>query len=225
MGIEVDWDLFKKLSALRNDIEHYYSAKSKKEVLEIISGAFVLIRDFITDILGEEPSALLGYKCWSVLTTSDEVFKKERADCLEKILEVDWPAVVEDKLEMVHCSNCGSSLVVPDIASGNIYDMDFVCKACGRETSGGETLEYLLDLVFGFDMHVAKKEGVDGPLDTCPECSQLTYFYEEERCLCCGYEKEYAECNICGEQLTLDEQDLDGMCSYHAHVLSKDDLR
>ena len=72
-------------------------------------------------------------------------------------------------------------------------------------------------------MHEAKKDGVDGPLDTCPECSQLAYFNEDERCLCCGYEREYQECNICGQELTLDEQDFDGMCSLHAHALSKDD--
>lgn len=37
------------------------------------------------------------------------------------------------------------------------------------------------------------------------------------------YTRDYKECNVCGQELAIDEQDLDGMCSYHAHALSKDD--
>jgi len=223
LEIKVDWNLFDRLSSLRNEIEHYYSAKTKDEVLEIIADAFVLIRDFIKDALGEDPSALLGYECWSLLVASEEVFKKERADALEKIKEINWPSIVEDRIESITCSRCGSSLIVPGISEDSLWDMDFECKVCNRETAGSEVLEQLLDEVFGWEMHNAHKEGGDGPLGTCPHCQSLTYYYEEDKCLCCGYEKGFEHCAICGEELTLEDQEFDGLCSYHANAMRKDD--
>ena len=33
----------------------------------------------------------------------------------------------------------------------------------------------------------------------------------------------YTHCELCGEELSVDEQDLGGLCSYHYHMSQKHD--
>ncbi|MGB3694028.1 MAG: hypothetical protein WBG70_14920 [Spirulinaceae cyanobacterium] len=60
LDVEVDWKKFEELNKLRNNIEHYYTDKSPEAIREVIVKSFLLIRDFISESLKEEPINVLG---------------------------------------------------------------------------------------------------------------------------------------------------------------------
>jgi len=82
-----------------------------------------------------------------------------------------------------------------------------------------------LDQAFAAESHYAVKDGGKPPIGECPDCWAETYVYEEGRCAACGFQMpEDAECALCGQSLTTEEyREHEGLCSYHAHVMSKDD--
>lgn len=69
------------------------------------------------------------------------------------------------------------------------------------------------------------KEGLEAPLENCPECDRDTFVVCEGRCANCGFSLEGYECAICSEPLSVDDYRYsDGtLCSYHQYVMSKDD--
>jgi hypothetical protein len=81
------------------------------------------------------------------------------------------------------------------------------------------------DKAFGAEIHMAVKDGGERPIETCPECREETYVVAEARCAVCDFEvPEDATCAICAAPLDAEEYSEHGdMCSYHAHVFSKDD--
>lgn len=60
LGIEIDWKRFKKIIAIRNDIEHYCTTESSDRIKELIADSFIVIRNFVSGPLGQEPAELLG---------------------------------------------------------------------------------------------------------------------------------------------------------------------
>jgi hypothetical protein len=60
LNIVVDWVRLKKINKYRNDIEHYYSNMNNESVQQLISDSFLIIRDFISNELDEDPKALLN---------------------------------------------------------------------------------------------------------------------------------------------------------------------
>jgi hypothetical protein len=74
--------------------------------------------------------------------------------------------------------------------------------------------------------HEAAKEAQEGPVVDCPECNNATMVLEDhQQCAACGYTvPEDAHCFVCGQGLSVEDYALyETLCSYHAHVLSKDD--
>jgi hypothetical protein len=224
LNVEVDWKLFKHISKLRNDIEHYFSVKSQKEILEIISDAFVLIRDFISLQLNENPLELLGKDCWETLLTSDQIYRKELEECHTELNNILWHHALGDPTENIRCDTCNSPLVKPiDSGASSLNDMNFECKACGNVIDGGELVESILAEEYGLELRNAVKDGSNAPISECPDCLKLAYFIEDDDCICCGYTRSYTECEICCEELSVDEQDFDGLCSSHYHQMNKCD--
>src|SRR5207249_4866103 len=64
LGLKTDWQRFEKISRLRNDIEHYTTAHARDAIRGMISDAFVIVRDFISDELGKDPKEELGVSAW-----------------------------------------------------------------------------------------------------------------------------------------------------------------
>jgi len=132
LGVSVDWTRFKEIRENRNDIEHYYSTEKHDKIREIISNAFVIVRDFIRDELDGDPRKLLGDECWQVLLQESQVFESERKLCLEALGELDWDGEAEIAVEEIRCSSCGSSLIMPtESREKSIQDQYFICKSCG----------------------------------------------------------------------------------------------
>lgn len=81
LNIKVDSKKFNKLNELRNKIEHYYTDTSPNAVREVIATSFLLIRDFISEHLEEEPCNVLGEECWQSLLETTDVYQAEEKAC------------------------------------------------------------------------------------------------------------------------------------------------
>lgn len=80
---------------------------------------------------------------------------------------------------------------------------------------GASPVEQCLSDSLASAIYIARKDGGEElPLEPCPACSHDTYMVAEEHCAICDYEQEHLECEMCGTTLSLDEQSLDGYCSY-----------
>jgi ribosomal protein L37E len=103
--------------------------------------------------------------------------------------------------------------------------LHLVCSKCGEHLGSDEVFEEALGRALELDAHEAAKEGLEAPLENCPECGRDTFVVSERRCANCGFSLEGYECALCSEPLSVDDYRYgDGsLCSYHAHVLSKDD--
>ena len=143
LGVGVDWTRFKEIRERRNDIEHYYSTEKHDKIRAIISDAFVIVKDFITDELEGDPRKLLGDECWQVLLQESQVFESERQMCLEALSELDWDGEAEVAVEEIRCSSCGSPLLRPrESKAARIHDQYFECKSCGQLLSVTELAIY-----------------------------------------------------------------------------------
>ena len=60
LKVTVDWTRFDEINKLRNDLEHYYTAMSPDAVREIVAKSFLLIRDFLSEYLGKDPSVFFS---------------------------------------------------------------------------------------------------------------------------------------------------------------------
>jgi len=133
LGVKADWRRFEAIRKRRNDIEHYYSTEKHDTIREIISGAFIIVRDFIRDELNGDPRELLGDECWQVLLQESQVFESERQACLEALEGLDWKGEVEATFGEIRCSSCGSALLMPrESKAAKIQDQYFECKSCGH---------------------------------------------------------------------------------------------
>ncbi|WP_143029197.1 hypothetical protein [Rhodoferax sp. OV413] len=112
LNVNVDWARFREINSLRNDLEHYYTAKSPDAVREVISKSFLLIRDFLVSELNEDPVELIGSDCWSTLLAMSDVYAAEQKDCNTSILKIDWKyRTVKESLRHLRCPECSSALV------------------------------------------------------------------------------------------------------------------
>ena len=80
LGISVDWSRNEKIVKHRNDVEHAFPTVSQAALRTLVADSFVVIRDFLRDVLGGDPLELLGGPTWSTLTAIAEVYEKEKAE-------------------------------------------------------------------------------------------------------------------------------------------------
>ncbi len=224
LKIEVNWRRFDELSQLRNDIEHYYTDKSPDAVREIVAKSFILIRDFISEHLEEQPRQLLGDKCWQALLETADVYAAEEEACRKSLEQVDWKyQTLENALTKIRCLVCHSNLIKCKNGDADEYSISvpLICISCGEEFDFGDVVEQCLSDSLAAETYTALKNGDEAPLETCPDCYRDTYMITEAHCAVCDYELEYLECYRCGNSLSLDEQCLDGLCSYCQHKWQK----
>ncbi|EAW38526.1 hypothetical protein [Lyngbya sp. PCC 8106] len=136
LKIIVDWKKFDELNKLRNNIEHYYTDKSPDAVREVIAKSFILIRDFINDVLNEEPHKLLGEICWQAFLNTADVYKAEEVACKQSFEGIKFKhKILEEATENIRCPSCHSSLIK---ARYTRYTSEFSlftslsCASCGK---------------------------------------------------------------------------------------------
>lgn len=133
LKITVDWKKFDELNQLRNNIEHYYTDKSPDAVREVIAKSFILIRDFISDGLDEEPHQLLGDACWQALLKTADVYEAEEAACKQSFEDIEFKhPILEEAVEQIRCPSCHSSLIkAKDTSEFSIFT-SLSCVSCGK---------------------------------------------------------------------------------------------
>ncbi len=226
-GINFDWKRFEAIADIRHHIEHAYLQGTRDRAKEAVADAFILIRHLLVDLLREDPFKTLGPECWNALLENADLFEAELRDCRATLNCVAWETEAAAKsLNDIICPSCRSSLIRQrDPDNRQQSELALYCSACGESHELGPVLSVAFDETFGVEAHVAVMDGGESPIETCPECGEETYIVAEARCAACDFEvPEEATCAVCGERLTAEDYaEHNGLCSYHAWVLSKDD--
>jgi hypothetical protein len=221
LGISIDWKLFEKIQQERNNLEHYYSSNPRNIVESLLVDAFKIITDYIKNVLEENPADLLG-ETWGKLLNIKDIYDSEKRECEKKIKELlNFNNLQMEILSKLKCSKCKSDLLYPIFPSEEMTEVLMICSKCNNEIKLSNEVERIIEKMYDYDAYTRIKEGGESVIGTCPQCGKETYNKEEDICLNCQYTREYTECIRCGAELSLDEQDLDGLCFYCDHQLSK----
>lgn len=222
MKVDVDWKRVEEITNLRNEIEHYYARGSPDAVREVIAKSFLLIRDFAQNALGEDPQDLLGSDCWQILLKTSEVYLAEETTCRESLEKIDWKyPTIEQSLVHFRCPQCGSALIEAPYDDDKYPAINLRCKSCSEDFSFSDIVEDCVDELLSADAHYSVKDGGEPPYGMCLQCGKDTFVRSEACCVACEGELEYTECSMCEEPLSLDDQLLDGMCSYCKYRFDK----
>jgi hypothetical protein len=220
--IEVDWNRITKINKYRNDVEHYFSTLEHKAIQGLISNSFLIIRDFITEQLKEDPKELLGSDSWSTLVEIHEVYEREKANCANVLETLDFISeTILEAFVSYSCEECGSDLIYPDELNKDAVESKFVCKSCDTAYSYEDIVSPAIKNHYYVESYLAIKDGGDDPVADCPFCGGA-YLFEEQICAECG-ESAVHECELCGSDIPPEELSEDDLCGYCSHVMSKDD--
>lgn len=220
--IDVDADLLKRITDVRNAVEHHYVADANQ-----IRGAFanglLFLSKFMPTHLGVDPQDEIDEDSWSSLIEQKEIEDRLRDECRASYAGLNWPSVMKEALENEGCPECGSHLirqVHPE--NKDPFGTTWSCRACGHSQPNAEWMGQILPAHFSGASFLAAKDGDNDPLDTCPECGEAAYVLGEEMCLACGFELgEPSVCLVCGERLGLEDYG-ESLCSYHRYVVDKE---
>jgi hypothetical protein len=225
LHIEVDWKRVEHMVSLRNDIEHHYSSETESRHRELLAQAFVIVRDFITKELGYAPVELLGDATWAVLLETAEIYNKELAECSAELEKIRWPTEGLERLaDHLRCPSCESELLKPlNVDKAKWPLIDFSCCACGQTAAYEDLAEAAVESAFGGEMYLSVKDGGEPPYTDCHECGRETYLLQDDHCAACNASRRFETCAVCHASLGPDEQQFNGLCSYHHSQLMKDD--
>lgn len=224
LDIATDWKRFDQITALRNDIEHYYTKASKKSLESIISNAFIVVRNFIIGELKEDPLILLGDTTWQVMLAISEVYDAERAECQTALKSVDWQSDTLMKgIFDIRCPACSGDLLSP--AQGVIKfsdEMTLQCRNCGEAIKASNFVPDAIASALSFAKYLVDDDGEEEPYIRCPVCGIEAYVMDENKCALCGETVEH-RCMLCRNEIPANELDLSSYCGYCEYMLNKDD--
>ena len=205
------------MADIRHHMEHSYYKGSRERARQAVADALLVIRQLLVEALREDPRNALGSECWTALLENADLFEAELQTCRATLETVDWETEAAARaLPDFACPSCRSALIRQrDPANTSQQKAVLICSACGKEAELGPVLSQAFDETFGGEAHIAVKDGGEPPISTCPECSEAA----------CDFAlPEDAACAVCGTGLSAEEYyEHDGLCSYHAHIASKDD--
>jgi len=227
LGIVADFKSIKEIQVVRNNLEHYClqdkkGTDSHQLVRKVLAKCCRILDVFLNKELKVSPAELLG-EVWSDLIQIQEVYDLERQQMVADFERIssESKSLLEALLEYAICPSCDSDLI-------KVIDDDFegsdnvVCVHCSDKFDLASMCCNALDLHLDNGYFVAK-DGEEPNLEQCPQCFRETFVVAEDKCPLCGYTREYHRCNICGTELSVEEQRFGGLCSYHDYVMSKDD--
>ena len=217
----------KDLNRIRNNIEHYYSEKPHDAMREAIAKAFTVVTQLFR-ALDLEPSESLG-DSWEVMLNENIVYQQEIDNCWKSFEKVQWRSAALADVKF-RCPHCESDLIEQvDPENGSQDDLRCRCRQCGSEDIPEEAIdqaiEEALQTHFEHDIYIAKTDGIEPPVHTCPECGRETYLLTEYENLCVLCELVLGECRCCGNSLTPTSASFEDpeLCSYCVYKLSRDD--
>lgn len=224
MGIATDWTRFDRITEARHEIEHYYTKSSQKALAGIISDTFIVVRNFITIELEENPLELLGDETWQAMLETSEVYETEREECRKAVLTVEWgSAALEEGVSELICMSCGGDLLRPEAQRKN-YDADMTleCRACGGTMEARYFVPAAISSVLDDEKYEAYKDGGELPYTNCPSCGVEAYVMRERRCAYCEEAAEHI-CARCGAEIPPEELMGSPYCGWCAYMMAKDD--
>lgn len=213
LNIKTDWPIIKKIQKERNFIEHYYAASNIDTLKSIIVNTLVIVNDFIKNELSLKPIDLLG-DTWLKMITIKDIYLNEKSECINKIEKMF--SFEENQIQVVknmYCNNCGSELLIPVSTTNDIRNAMMECTICKNKIIVINIFEKIVEEIFDPDGFENAKMGISN-IKECPECGKYTFSELENKCYFCTFEKEYTECERCGAELSLEEQECDGLCFY-----------
>jgi hypothetical protein len=223
LGINLDTKRLGKIVAYRNRIEHYYDDTTPSNVRELLGQSFLIIRDFLRDELGLDPQEEFDPEVWSTLVDNNEVYERERLDCVNRIGLIDWHFdALNEALQEVSCLSCMSTLVDVENTDVKREDAVFKCRSCGTNAPFGFMADRAVSEFYLSENISSIQDGGDPAVILCPECGLDTYDLEENCCLVCEESME-TECSHCSCSIPTTELDGSGICGYCAQVHFKDD--
>lgn len=223
LGIKTDWTRLDRITEARNDLEHYFAQLTQNALQGLITDSFLIIRNFVSHELKDDPRALLGEGAWQVMLGVADVFEAERKKCEEALAKIDWESeALKEGLVSLNCQNCGSQLLRPDHDSGSFQDARLICRACGAEEKFESFIPRAVAEALDDEAYLAVKDGCETPYVDCPVCGVKAYIVEENRCASCGESVE-TSCTRCGMRIPPEELDSSPLCGWCAHMSSKDD--
>lgn len=220
LNITVNWKKLKDIQNYRNNIEHYYSTTSAGAIQKMISDSFIVIVDFITNHLQEDPRNLLGTETYEIMRLVDEVYEADKTICITKLKSLSYfTDTIYNVITIATCSECSSGLIISEEENINANSTSYICRSCDH------TMEYenLIQNTFEKKYAVSFKDITQGAEDNrleCPECKGY-FFYDEGICVCCGYEMETV-CDVCDSDIPASELLYsEGTCSYCTYRMEK----
>lgn len=155
--------------------------------------------------------------------SENEVYQKLLSECENEKSQVNWGHdEIVNISSYLRCSRCHSLLLKPVENSFDLDELEFACSACGNIDSYSDIIEEAAEDCHGLSYRDIK-HGAEPDIWECPECGKSSFLFSADVCLACGESLAYKNCSICHASLTPEEQMLGGLCSYHDHMLSKDD--
>ena len=225
LGVAAEFSRLEEVIALRNEIEHYRTGATASAIKAVLAKSFIVIRDFISAQLKEEPGDLLGEPTWSTLLRENDAYEHELAASRVAIDALDWDScVLREIAQHIRCKHCRSGLVRPLGQRSYVRDpLEFRCVSCGQDSPFDEVIEAAVEDFYEIDTYLAVAEGGDRPTETCNECGKETFIIADGACVACGGKLEFAECSICSAGLGSDSQPNNGLCGYHAWQAYRED--
>lgn len=225
-GIDVNWAIIKTLHDCRNELEHLHPRHTFGELAGFIANLFPVLHDFITEKLHQSPLDILG-SSWKIMLAHKEFYDNELKVCENSWESADIPEGLQEYLVKCCCENCGSKLIKAnqeDIDEGKTFDRDedtlkYNCSSCAHSDLICPELFHRLDMAHDYD----PRNGDEPLIEECYACRHHTFLIYEQKCVWCGNTLDYENCNVCDEHLKQDDQDNDGLCSYHYDLFTKND--
>lgn len=225
LGVVADFARLDEVIRLRNEIEHYRTSVTAAAMREVLAKSFLVVRDFIARELDEDPAGLLGEDTWSTMLAKGEVYERELAECQAAMDAVHWSSADGQRIARhIRCERCESELMKPvDAEVENPSHLIFHCASCGYDSKFDDVIEAAVGDCYVGESYLAMTKGGEVPVGICPDCIRETFIVADGRCIACGGQLHFTRCAICGEGLGPDDQDNNGLCSYHAWQADKDD--
>jgi|SRR6185312_11013240 len=223
LGITTDWSLVDQISNVRNEVEHYFPNLEQDAIAAVVASAFLIIRKFAVDELGEERRDLLGKATWDAMLEVAEVYQAERKECDDALAQITWDSeALEDGIKKICCDGCGSGLIRPAEGCSSYSDTTLECRVCGSTKEPEPFIPEAIAKALDWEGYVSMTEGGEEPYVECPECGNDTFVYEEGRCAFCG-ESAATVCDRCENSIPACEITSSDLCSWFDHMTSKDD--
>jgi hypothetical protein len=220
-GITLDHKALRALNAIRNDMEHHYTAESATAIRAAISKGFPVAASLFRQ-LDEDPLALLG-EAWTTMLETKELYDQELREAQATLAKVAWHSASIAGATF-KCDACQSELIEQTAPENTRQDwIELRCRTCGSATDLPDAIERRLEDLYGGEAYMRHKDAnEDGPVYQCPACNKVTLVESEATCANCNEPLDYeSECRRCGAGIGVQDY-LDGcdsgLCSYCGYV-------